>query len=231
MPSSDAVQRMFGAIAPRYDLLNRLLSAGVDRRWRRAAVAWSGSGAGSRVLDVCCGTGDLAFEFSRTGARVVGTDFVPGMVRRADAKRARRPEGASARFLLADTLRLPFDDGRFDVASVGFGIRNVEDLDAGLREMARVVRRGGVVVVLEFTTPPNRAFRGMFDLYFHRVLPRVGNALAGVPTDAYGYLPSSVRAFPDATELARRMESAGLADVEHRLLTCGIAAIHRGVRR
>lgn len=230
MPAAQAVRRMFGAIAPRYDLLNRLLSAGVDRRWRRRAVALAEVAPGERALDVCSGTGDLALELARAGAEVVGADFVAPMIARAERKRGAAPSGGLARFLLADALELPFRDGAFDVVSVGFGIRNVESLDGGLREMARVLRPGGRAVVLEFTTPPNRIFRRAFGFYFHRCLPRLGNALAGVETDAYSYLPESVEAFPDAPALAARLTAAGLVRVRFHYLSAGIAAVHVGER-
>lgn len=230
MPNGEAVRRMFDAIAPRYDFLNHLLSAGIDRSWRRVAVKMSQIGAGSRVLDVCCGTGDLAIAYARAGATVTGTDFVQAMVARAGKKGAqvrgaRRPE-----FFVADTLNLPFPDKSFDVVSVGFGIRNVEDLDRGLREMFRVADRGGRAVILEFTTPPARIVRGAFGFYFHRILPKIGNALSGARNDAYTYLPNSVDTFPDAPSLARRMEAAGFVNVHFRYLSGGIAAVHVGER-
>jgi demethylmenaquinone methyltransferase/2-methoxy-6-polyprenyl-1,4-benzoquinol methylase len=228
MPDRDAVRSMFSAIAPRYDFLNHLLSAGIDRAWRRRAVEAAGNVRGALVLDVCCGTGDLALEFANAGARVVGSDFAAPMLAIANKKVARA--GARIAFLAGDALSLPFRDETFDVVSVAFGIRNVENLAAGLAELRRVLRNGGKAIILEFTTPPNRAVRGAFGFYFHRVLPRIGNALAGVRTDAYQYLPDSVAAFPDAPHLARALEESGFARVEFRYTTGGIAAIHAGTR-
>jgi len=229
MPDRHAVREMFEAIAPRYDFLNHLLSAGIDRRWRRKAVAIAQAGAQTRALDVCCGTGDSSLELARAGARVVACDFAPSMIALARRKPAGEG-GANPNYLVADAMALPFADSVFDVVSVGFGIRNVEDLDAGVAEMARVTRPGGKVVILEFSTPPGAFVRSAFGFYFHRVLPRIGNALAGVRTDAYQYLPDSVRAFPAAPELARRMERAGLRGVRFCYLSGGIAAIHAGER-
>lgn len=218
---------MFDAIAPRYDFLNHLLSAGVDRRWRRLAVRRANVNHSTHVLDVCCGTGDLSLAFANAGARVVASDFVASMVARGEAKRRNRKTG-SLSFLLADTLELPFADATFDVVSVAFGIRNVEDLDRGLREMRRVLKPGGRLVILEFTTPPARWMRGAFGVYFHKILPRIGNTLSGVATDAYSYLPDSVSGFPDAPSLAKRMASAGFEQIDYQYLSAGIAAIHCG---
>jgi demethylmenaquinone methyltransferase/2-methoxy-6-polyprenyl-1,4-benzoquinol methylase len=232
MPEREAVRAMFDAIAPRYDRLNRLLSAGIDTRWRREAVRRAGVAPGDAVLDVCCGTGDLTLELARHGARAVGCDFVEPMLRIALEKGTQEKGargGVGSRFVLADAVALPFPAAAFDAATVAFGIRNVADRAAALREMRRVVKPGGRAVVLEFTTPPNRAFRGAFELYFHKVLPRVGNALAGVKTSAYSYLPESVKSFPAAPDLAREMEAAGFTGVEFWYLTGGIAAIHAGL--
>jgi demethylmenaquinone methyltransferase/2-methoxy-6-polyprenyl-1,4-benzoquinol methylase len=222
---------MFAGIAPRYDFLNHFLSANRDRGWRRATVEAGEARPGDRVLDVCTGTGDLALEWARSGpggAPVVGTDFCEPMVR-LGAEKARR-DGAAVRLGVADTLRLPFRDGAFAVASVGFGIRNVADLPGGLREMARVVRSGGRVVVLEFTRPANPAFRFVYYVYFLLLLPLLGNLVSGSRRNAYGYLPRSVLSFPDRGRLSRIMEEAGLRDVRVRDLGLGIVTVHTGVK-
>jgi demethylmenaquinone methyltransferase / 2-methoxy-6-polyprenyl-1,4-benzoquinol methylase len=220
------VREMFDRIAPRYDLLNRVMTAGLDGRWRRAAAAAADLAAGDRALDVCTGTGDLALELAyRTtaGGEAVGVDFSERMVARAVAKAARRSSPAT--FRVADALALPYEDGAFDAATVAFGIRNVADLDAGLAEMARVVRPGGRVVVLEITTPAR--LRRFYGLWFDRVVPRLGRAL-GRDGAAYSYLPASVRRFPEPPELAARMAAAALQDVRWRGLAGGIVALHHG---
>jgi demethylmenaquinone methyltransferase/2-methoxy-6-polyprenyl-1,4-benzoquinol methylase len=222
---------MFAGIAPRYDLLNHVLSANRDVGWRKATVEAAKARAGDPVLDVCTGTGDLAQEWSRTlgaGSRVVGTDFCEPMVRLGAGKA--RSAGAPVRLGVADTLRLPFRDGSFEVASVGFGIRNVADLRGGLAEMARVVRRGGRVVVLEFTKPSNPLFRFVYYVYFLLLLPLLGNLVSGSRQNAYGYLPRSVLSFPDRGRLARIMEEAGLSSVRVEDLGLGIVTVHVGVR-
>ena len=225
------VREMFDRIAPRYDLLNRTMTAGLDGRWRRAAAAAADLAAGDRALDVCTGTGDLALElaYRTAGAgEAVGVDFSEEMVARARAKAARR--GSSATFRVADALALPYEDDAFDAATVAFGIRNVADLDAGLAEMARVVRPGGRVVVLEITTPQKPPLSTFFSLWFDRVVPRLGSVL-GRDGAAYSYLPASVRRFPEPPELAARMAAAGLEDVRWRGLAGGIVALHHGRAR
>jgi demethylmenaquinone methyltransferase/2-methoxy-6-polyprenyl-1,4-benzoquinol methylase len=233
---------MFADIAPSYDFLNHFLSANADRAWRRAAVRMAAPRAGDRILDVCTGTGDLLLEALRQSPgseapRLVGADFCPEMLRIARRKstEARQSDGASPaelRWVVADTLRLPFADRSFDIVTVGFGIRNVGDLGAGLKEMHRVLKPGGRAVVLEFSTPRSRAFRRLFDLYFHHVLPRLGRWLSSAPRprdeDAYRYLPRSVARFPDAEGLSAILEAAGFAGVRYRRLSFGIAAIHLG---
>ena len=227
----DRIRSMFAGIAPRYDLLNHLLSANRDRGWRTATVAAAEARPGDPVLDVCTGTGDLALEWERTlgpGSAVVGTDFCEPMVRLGREKAARA--GSRVRLGVADTLRLPFPDGRFAAVTVGFGIRNVADLAAGVREMARVARPGGRVVILEFTRPSNPAFRFLYYVYFLLLLPLLGNLVSGSRQNAYGYLPRSVLSFPDRTRLSRIMEESGLRSVQVRDLSLGIVTVHVGVK-
>ena len=219
------VRAMFDRIAPRYDLLNRAMTAGLDGRWRQAAAAAADLAAGDRALDVCTGTGDLAFALAdrvTPSGEVVGVDFAERMLDRARAKAEHRP---GVRFEAADALDLPFADDAFDAATVAFGIRNVDDLDRGLAEMARVVRPGGRVVILEITTP--QRMRRFYELWFDRVVPRLGRVL-GRDGAAYAYLPASVRRFPGPPELAARMAAAGLRDIRWRPLAFGIVAIHHG---
>ncbi|HTI35886.1 MAG TPA: bifunctional demethylmenaquinone methyltransferase/2-methoxy-6-polyprenyl-1,4-benzoquinol methylase UbiE [Miltoncostaea sp.] len=219
------VRAMFDRIAPRYDLLNRAMTAGLDGRWRRTAAALADVAAGDRALDVCTGTGDLAFALAdrvTPSGEVVGVDFAERMLDRARAKAEGRP---GLRFEAADALDLPFADDAFDAATVAFGIRNVDDLDRGIAEMARVVRPGGRVVILEITTPER--MRGFYELWFDRVVPHLGKVL-GRDGAAYAYLPASVRRFPPPPELAARMAAAGLRDIRWRPLAFGIVAIHHG---
>jgi len=220
---------MFDQISPRYDFLNHLLSLNSDVLWRRrAAVHCLGA---RRVLDVCSGTGDMAFEIHRlAGAEVVGSDFSLRMLEVARFKARRRGLDRRVRFQQADTLRLPFGEGRFDAATVAFGIRNVADSGRGIAEMARVVRRGGRVVILEFTLPRNALLRRGYLLYFGRVLPNIGRMIARSEIDAYRYLPDSVARWPEPDELRVRMEAAGLRDVTYDLIFGGVAAIHVGSR-
>ena len=220
------VRAMFDRIAPRYDLMNRLMSGGLDRRWRRLAAATADVSLGSRALDVCTGTGDLAFELARrvgASGAVIGVDFSEQMLERAREKNVAR--GSSVDFQQADALELPFPDDAFDAATVAFGARNLADLDRGLAEMARVVRPGGTVVVLDITTP--RRLRALHGLWFDRLVPRVG-ALVGRDGAAYGYLPASAKRFPQPEALAELMTDAGLGDVRHRSFLGGIVAMHHG---
>jgi demethylmenaquinone methyltransferase/2-methoxy-6-polyprenyl-1,4-benzoquinol methylase len=220
------VRAMFDRIAPRYDLMNRLMSGGMDGRWRRLAAAAADISLGARALDVCTGTGDLAFELAdRVGpsGAVIGVDFSEPMLERATAKAA--ANGAPATFQVADALELPFGDSEFDGATVAFGARNLSDLDRGLAEMARVVRSGGRVVVLEITTP--RRLRALHGLWFDRVVPRLGGLIGG-DRAAYRYLPASAKRFPSPPELATLMTKAGLVDVSWRGFMGGIVALHRG---
>jgi demethylmenaquinone methyltransferase/2-methoxy-6-polyprenyl-1,4-benzoquinol methylase len=224
------VREMFSAIALRYDLLNHLLSLNVDRSWRRRAVdrlGWEARATGT-FLDACAGTLDLAAELAgRRGFRgtVVGADFAGPMLRLGSGKVGSGAVVPAA----ADTLALPFADGSFDGATVGFGVRNLDDLDAGLRELWRVLRPGARLVILDFTTPSRWPMRALYLFYFRRVLPLVGRAVSGHPT-AYAYLPASVETFPPPAELLGRMAASGFRDGGHELLTGGIAAIHWGAR-
>jgi demethylmenaquinone methyltransferase/2-methoxy-6-polyprenyl-1,4-benzoquinol methylase len=225
---ASTVQRMFSAIAPRYDLLNHLLSLNIDRRWRRRTVdvlLQDGLSSG-RFLDVCAGTFDLALELARRPGfqgTVVGSDFAFPMLARG-APKIRMDHVLPA---CADALRLPFPAGSFDGAMVAFGVRNLVDLDAGLREVARVLRPGGRFAVLEFTVPAWQPFRALYLTYFKRVLPWIGR-LVSRHANAYAYLPASVLEFPAPPELAARMQDAGFGDVRWQTLTGGIAAIHVG---
>lgn len=217
---------MFSRIAGRYDLLNRTLSLGIDQRWRARTVRAAGVRAGDVAVDVCTGTGDLAIAFARAGARVVGVDFTYEMVRRSPPK-ARAGDPATV-FVHGDALHLPLKDGCADVATVAFGIRNVADRRAGLREMRRVVRPGGRVLVLEFTTPRRPLFAWVYKTYFTRVLPRIGR-LVSKDEEAYDYLPRTVLAWPDPDAFQAEMEAEGLVDCGYASLTQGIACLHWGV--
>ena len=219
---------MFTAIAPRYDFLNHLLSLNTDRRWRQAAVrrlGWERAPAGA-YLDLCAGTLDLAATLAAQNAfrgRVIGADFVVPMLARGKYKGPRlSPVGA-------DALLLPFADARFDGAMVAFGMRNLANLDVGLREAARVLKRGARFVVLEFATPRHAALRALYLFYFQRLLPAIGRAVSK-HRDAYSYLPESVRAFPEPEALAERIERAGFRQVDFERLSGGICAIHHGTR-
>jgi demethylmenaquinone methyltransferase / 2-methoxy-6-polyprenyl-1,4-benzoquinol methylase len=216
---------MFARIAGRYDLLNRTLSLGIDRRWRSQAVRAAGAVRGRVVVDVCCGTGDLARDFALAGARVVGVDFTGEMLARAVPKLDRVAH--SSVLVQGDALELPVSSGCADVASVAFGLRNLADRARGLSELARIVRPGGLVLVLEFTAPPPNAFGALFRLYFTRVLPRVGGWISGDAT-AYRYLPDTVLAWPAPEALRADMEQAGLERCGFQRLGGGIACLHWG---
>lgn len=223
MSDPRAVRAMFARIAGRYDLLNRLLSAGIDRRWRARLVRRLGDLRGRVLVDACCGTGDLAFALEAAGARVVGVDFTPEMLAHARAKE----RGRRTCFVAGDALALPVPDGRADAATVAFGIRNVGDRTRGLRELMRVVRPGGVVMVLEFSLPRGRLLGRLYRFYFTRVLPRIGGWISG-DAGAYRYLPDTVLAWPSPAELEEEMRAVGLVDCGHELLSGGIACLSHG---
>ncbi|MBV8064111.1 MAG: bifunctional demethylmenaquinone methyltransferase/2-methoxy-6-polyprenyl-1,4-benzoquinol methylase UbiE [Actinobacteria bacterium] len=207
---------MFDRIAPVYDAMNRVMTAGLDQRWRRITVEQVVR-RGDRVLDACCGTGDLALAARARGADVVGLDFSEAMLERARAK------SRDVEWVQGDMLALPFDAESFDAATVGFGVRNVDDLDAGLRELHRVLRDGGTVGILEITRPRG-VLAPFYRLWFDRLVPALGRVLPGGA--AYTYLPASVRRFPGPEELASRLEQAGFAAVRFRLFAGGIVALH-----
>lgn len=219
---------MFASIAPRYDRTNTILSAGIHHLWRRKAVRWSGAKAGDRILDCATGTGDLAIAFRKvvgTNGHVVGTDFVPEMIKLA------REKSREVYFEVADVTDLPYDDATFDIASISFGIRNVGDPRKGIAEMARVVKPGGRVVVLEFGQPRERAFGRFYNVYTRHLLPRLGGAVTG-DRAAYEYLQKSAGRFPCGDDFVALMrESAEFASIEFAAMTFGVAYLYRGVKR
>jgi demethylmenaquinone methyltransferase / 2-methoxy-6-polyprenyl-1,4-benzoquinol methylase len=216
----EEVRTMFDRIAPVYDAMNRAMTLGLDRKWRRL-TAEAVVSPGARVLDACCGTGDLALADARAGGRVTGVDFSGEMLARAERK---APEFD---WVQADAAALPFPDASFDAVTVGFGIRNLADLEGGLRELARVLVPGGKLGCLEITRPRG-ILRPFFRLWFDGLVPVAGKVLPGGA--AYSYLPASVRRFPGPEDLARAMEEAGFAGVGWRLLGGGIVALHVGRR-
>lgn len=225
MPAKDprTIQTMFGRIVPRYDLLNRLMSLGMDRRWRRLAAA-AARPAGALALDVGAGTGDMAFELRRLGARqVIGVDFSPEMLKVALRKAEGRSDGPG--WALADALHLPFSDGSFDCVTNAFVLRNLSDLKAGLAEMGRVLKPGGRLVCLDMTPPPGGPFGTLYSFYFSHLVPLLAGAISG-DRAAYRYLPNSLRGFPSATALAALMKEAGLSGVRVRYLAGRTVALH-----
>jgi demethylmenaquinone methyltransferase / 2-methoxy-6-polyprenyl-1,4-benzoquinol methylase len=224
------VREMFGNIANRYDLLNHLLSANVDKRWRRIVATKVreklSAPSDARVLDVACGTGDLSRTlFEITGARVVGTDFCRPMLSIAAGKIS-----SQIPLIEGDALRLPFRSGSFDAVTIAFGLRNLSSVEGGLAELCRVLKPGGWVAVLECSRPANALLRGLYGVYFRGVLPLVGGVISG-SLSAYAYLPASVQNFPDQRRLALLLEQAGYDRVDYENLTGGIAALHMGRRR
>ena len=231
-PQAEKINSMFGEIAGRYDLANTILSAGIHHLWRSAVVRWSGVKAGSRVLDCATGTGDLAIAFKKvvgsTGV-VIGTDFCAEMLVPAPAKAAK--QNLDIRFEQADVTKLPFADASFDASSISFGIRNVQNPVQGLKELARVVRPGGVVMVLEFGQPTWPGVQQAYEFYSSRVLPKIGGWITGRP-QAYEYLQNSSAKFPCRDEFVAMMMNTGeFESCEFRTLTFGIAYMYRGVRK
>jgi demethylmenaquinone methyltransferase / 2-methoxy-6-polyprenyl-1,4-benzoquinol methylase len=217
----EGVRSMFDRIAPVYDAMNRLMTAGLDQKWRRATVE-AVVRPGDKVLDSCCGTGDLAVAVAAAGGKVAGVDFSKPMLERA------RRKAPKIDWIEGDALALPFEDGSFDAATVGFGVRNLSDLGAGLRELRRVLRPSGRVAILEITRPQG-LLAPFYRFWFDGVIPVAGKVLPG--GSAYAYLPASVKRFPDPQGLAKLLDEAGFDDIRWRLFAGGIVALHTGVAK
>lgn len=225
----EKIQQMFGAIAPRYDFLNRLLSFGIDRRWRTTAVQFLNYREGSRILDVATGTGDVALEIARTtpsSVMITGADFCREMVELGKEKIAASPYAERIDFKVAPCEDLPFPDNTFDSVTIAFGIRNVVDRCEGLAEMRRVLKPGGRMIILEFSTPRSALFRQIYYFYFRKLLPMIGGLFSRY--NAYKYLPDSVLEFPSIEEFSRMIEVSGFHNIQVRELTFGIASIYVG---
>jgi demethylmenaquinone methyltransferase/2-methoxy-6-polyprenyl-1,4-benzoquinol methylase len=222
------VRDMFATIAPRYDKTNRIISAGMDEGWRRRTIALLQAPRGGRIVDLCCGTGDITFHLLRTDPtlRVTGVDFCEPMLAEA-RKRLPREGSPNAEFLEGDAMKLPFADKSFDGATMGFATRNVADIDATLREIRRVLKPGARFVNLDMSQAPNRVWKACFDLYFYGVVPLVGGIVAG-SNQAYSYLPHSLTNHPGAEALRDRFEAAGFADTGFERILGGAVAIHYG---
>jgi demethylmenaquinone methyltransferase/2-methoxy-6-polyprenyl-1,4-benzoquinol methylase len=217
----EGVRRMFDRIAPVYDAMNRLMTAGLDRRWREATAA-AVVRPGDRVLDVCCGTGDLAIAAANAGGKVTGVDFSEPMLARA------RVKNQEIEWVSGDALTLPFSDGSFDAATVGFGVRNLADLERGLAELRRILKPEGRLAILEITRPKG-LLAPFYRLWFDGVIPFAGKVLPG--GSAYSYLPASVRRFPGPEDLAKLLDEAGFDEIRWRLHAGGIVAVHTGTAR
>jgi demethylmenaquinone methyltransferase / 2-methoxy-6-polyprenyl-1,4-benzoquinol methylase len=216
---AEGVRAMFDRIAPVYDAMNRVMTVGLDQRWRRE-TARAVVQPGDAVLDACCGTGDLAIAAARAGGRVTGLDFSERMLERA------RKKAPQLEWVAGDLLTLPFADSAFDAATVGFGVRNVEDLERGIGELRRVLGTGGRLAILEITQPKG-VLAPFYRLWFDRIVPLLGRVLPG--GSAYTYLPASVRRFPGPDELVHVIQRAGFDDVRYRTFAAGIVALHTGV--
>ncbi|RII30316.1 MAG: bifunctional demethylmenaquinone methyltransferase/2-methoxy-6-polyprenyl-1,4-benzoquinol methylase UbiE [Geobacter sp.] len=225
----EKIQQMFGTIAPRYDFLNRMLSLGIDRRWRTKAVRLLKFREGSRILDVATGTGDVALEIARTtppSVKITGADFCQEMVELGEAKVAVSPHAGRIDFRIAPCEDLPFPDNTFDSVTIAFGIRNVVDRKLGLAEMWRVLQPGGRLIILEFSTPRSQLFRQIYYFYFRQLLPVIGGLFSRY--NAYKYLPDSVLEFPSHEEFSRMIAEAGFKNIHIHELTFGIASIYVG---
>lgn len=224
------VQRMFSAIAPSYDFNNRLHSLWLDQYWRRVAVKMSGVRPGEQIVDVACGTGDLALRFARRQGpgQIIGVDFTYAML--PLARRKATSQDKQIAWINGDAMALPLPDGCADVASIAFGIRNVVDPSAALREFVRILKPGGRVIVLEFSLPTNPLLRGLYNFYFRKILPFTAGLISRDRTGAYRYLPESVNTFIGRPQMVQMMQQAGLTDIQQRPLTCGVCVCYRGTR-
>ena len=232
MPKKEKVQEMFDNIAPTYDKLNHVLSMNVDKLWRRHALKEIVDGTAQRILDVACGTGDSTVSIARAageGSTVTGVDISEGMMALVEGKAAKAGVGERIRLQVADGEALPYEDGTFDRVTCAFGIRNFEHKEKGLAEFRRVLKPGGKAVILELSVPQNRAVRWAYDLYFTRLLPRIGGAVSGDKA-AYRYLPESVHQFPSPQAFCRMMEDAGFSAVRCRTFTFGLCRMFVGER-
>ena len=229
--SNERVRKMFGEIAPNYDRMNHLLSMNVDKYWRWLTVRKTKPNQTDPILDVCTGTGDLAFSYEKatdSKVPVMASDFCFEMLDVGEKKK--KGDASQVKFIEADAQNLPFESDQFQIVSVAFGLRNVADTDLGLREMTRVCKPGGKVAVLEFSVPRRQPIKGMYGWYFKNVLPRIGQMLARNDSSAYSYLPDSVGEFPCYEALAEKMKQAGLSKVDFYPLTFGIATLYVGVK-
>jgi demethylmenaquinone methyltransferase/2-methoxy-6-polyprenyl-1,4-benzoquinol methylase len=227
------IRRMFGHIAPSYDLLNHLLSANIDHYWRWRTTRLVPPAGSAPILDLCTGTGDLALAYDRAArgkVPIIGADFCHEMIALAEQKTQQRRAAGRIRYLEADAQRLPFPDNAFQITTVAFGLRNVTDTDRGLAEMVRVTQPGGKVAILEFSQPRGWFFARLYRFYFRYVLPFVGQAISRSKDNAYRYLPASVLEFPDGEALAERLRHHGLHEVRWHPLTFGIATLYIGTK-
>ena len=231
--SASRIRRMFGEIAPRYDFLNHFLSFGIDKYWRWRTVRRVRPAADASILDLCCGTGDLALAYAKklgANGRILGADFCHEMLVFGRRKATRAGQAGRLTFVEADAQRLPFPDHSFQIVCNAFGLRNVTETDRGLREMTRVCRSGGSVAVLEFSLPRRQPMRGIYLSFFRHVLPWIGQAVSRSTLQAYNYLPQSVGEFDDGEAFCRRMRDAGLTDVRYWPMTFGVATLYVGVK-
>jgi demethylmenaquinone methyltransferase/2-methoxy-6-polyprenyl-1,4-benzoquinol methylase len=227
------IRRMFGAIAPSYDLLNHLLSLNIDKHWRRRTTRLVPPAGDAPILDLCTGTGDLALAYDRAAkgrVPIIGADFCHEMLVLACKKTDTRQASDRVHYLEADAQRLPFPDSRFQITSVAFGLRNITDTDRGIAEMVRVTQPGGRVAILEFSQPRGRLFGRLYRFYFRHVLPRIGQLISQSKDNAYRYLPASVQEFPDGEVLAQRLRRHRLTEVRWYPLTFGIATLYVGTK-